>query len=69
MADKKITMSEAFAESKMITKDKKWNILGYVILNSIFGMVGVLVFFAGGLITVPMAILSLFDLYKELSRS
>jgi uncharacterized membrane protein len=67
IADKDADISEAFGKSSQITKGIKWELFVFLILLSLINMAGVLCFFVGLLVTIPVTMVAMAFVYRKLS--
>lgn len=66
--DKKLGPVEALKESKRITDGHKWDLLVLMIVVIILNVLGVLVFFVGLLVTIPVSALAMVHAYRTLEH-
>jgi uncharacterized membrane protein len=69
IADRDTDIGEAFGKSSQITKGIKWELFVFLILLSLINMAGVLCFFVGLLVTIPVTMVAMAYVYRKLSGS
>ncbi len=65
VVDRKLTFSEAMSESKRLTDGHKMELFGVLLLIALFSVSGILVFFVGLIITMPVAYLAFIYVYRQ----
>jgi uncharacterized membrane protein len=58
---------ESMAVSKLITKGKRWPLLGFVLLLTLINLAGVLAFVVGLLVSIPVSVLAFAHAYRVLA--
>ena len=69
IADKDTEIGEAFNKSSEITKGVKWELFVFLILLSLINMAGVICFFVGLFVTIPVTMIAMAYVYRKLSDS
>jgi len=67
IVDKNMDVFEAFKESGRLTDGYKWILLLFLIVLLIMGLIGAMVFLVGLFVTIPIAMIALAHVYKQLS--
>ncbi len=67
LADKDTGISEAFQMSSAITGGIKWELFVFLILLSLINMAGVICFFVGLIVTIPVTMVAMAYVYRKLS--
>src|SRR3989344_1343880 len=67
--DTKTSPIAAMRESYAITKDSFWKILLFWIVTALFNLLGLLLFWVGLLVTVPITTFASIYIYRELSKA
>lgn len=66
IVDKNMGILDAFRKSSAITEGHKWNLLGYVIIQAIINLLGMLALGIGLLVTAPITMLAYAKIYRQL---
>jgi uncharacterized membrane protein len=69
IADKDTDIGEAFQRSSAITRGIKWELFVFLILLSLINMAGVICFFVGLIVTIPVTMVAMAYVYRKLSGS
>jgi len=69
IADKNADISKAFQKSSAITSGIKWELFVFLILLSLINMAGVICFFVGLIVTIPVTMVAMAYVYRKLSGS
>jgi len=69
IADKDAYIGEAFQRSSAITRGIKWELFVFLILLSLINMAGVICFFVGLIVTIPVTMIAMAYVYRKLSGS
>ena len=67
IADKDTDISGAFQRSSAITRGIKWELFVFLILLSLINMAGVICFFVGLIVTIPVTMVAMAYVYRKLS--
>ena len=67
IADKNTEIAEAFQRSSGVTRGIKWELFLFLILLWLINMAGVICFFAGLLVTIPVTMAAMAYVYRKLS--
>ncbi len=68
IVDKRMGVKDAFKESAVMTKGEKGNLFWFGILSLLLYIAGVMVFFVGIVVTIPMVIMGYVFVYHALSK-
>lgn len=66
VVDKKMKVMDALRESARLTRGYKWDILAFYQVASMVAGVGIIIFYIGMLITIPIGILSYAAMYRQI---
>jgi len=66
VVDKNLGPVESLRKSREITKGNRWQVFGLVIVLGILNMIGLLLFFVGLLVTVPVSMFATVQMYRQL---
>ena len=66
IVDQKMQVMESFEKSREMTDGLKWDLLGFYMVMSVVTMLGVMAFYIGIIITMPLAMLSFAKLYRTI---
>jgi uncharacterized membrane protein len=69
IADKDTEIGEAFKKSSAVTSGIKWELFVFLILLSLINMAGVICFFVGLFVTIPVTMVAMAYVYRKLSGS
>lgn len=67
IADKDTEIGDAFKRSAEITNGVKWELFAFLILLSLINLAGVICFFVGLLVTIPVTMVAMAFVYRKLS--
>jgi uncharacterized membrane protein len=67
IADRDKEIGEAFKKSADITMGVKWELFAFLILLSLINLLGVICFFVGLLVTIPVTMVAMAYVYRKLS--
>lgn len=69
IADKNADVGEAFKKSSAITSGVKWELFVFLILLSLINVAGIMCFFVGLLVSIPVTMLAAARVFRKLSGS
>lgn len=67
IADRDMEIGEAFKKSAEATNGVKWELFAFLILLSLINLLGVVCFFVGLLVTIPVTMIAMAHVYRKLS--
>ncbi len=67
ITDRDMEIGEAFKRSSEITNGVKWELFAFLILLSLINLAGVICFFVGLLVTIPVTMVAMAYVYRKLS--
>jgi uncharacterized membrane protein len=65
--DRHMGIRESFTESARMTKGVKWKLLGFFLVTLVVNIVGVILLGVGTLVSIPVSLLALANVYTTLS--
>jgi uncharacterized membrane protein len=68
VVDRQVGPIEALGVSKNLTAGVRWKVLGFILIAGIVSVIGIIGFFVGLLVTLPLAALATVHVYDELWR-
>lgn len=69
IVDKHLSISEAFKRSGEMTKGIKWPLFGWVVIQCVLNLIGLMFFGLGLLITAPVTTLAYAKIYRQLENN